>query len=133
MTQGIDLVNEIRRQLESKIQDEMVKRDRNREEMSRNYMLFFQWQAKELYKTEYLLGNYNDFLRFLDTDPDGIEILKYLQRCITMLTEGLLRGRLHENNSNPMQNLAYSLEMECKQEILQNYSSYFVFLDNEGA
>lgn len=133
MAQVIDSIKKVKTQTEVKIEREISNCKKYREKMSQNYIAFFQEDATDLFKAEFLLNEYKEFLNFLDQDPNVSELVNYLMKNINMLTNGFLRGRLTSNTISQMHNIAYSLEMECKQEILKTYSTYWVLLDGEGA
>ena len=50
----------------------------------------------------------------------GKNIEGYLKRCTLYIEEDLLNGPLVKKSTNPMSNMAHSLEMECKQELLKD-------------
>ena len=77
------------------------------QQLGKNYLHFFDWHADDLYKACYMDKNYKD-------------IEGYLKRCTLYIEEDLLNGPLVKKSTNPMSNMAHSLEMECKQELLKD-------------
>ena len=56
----------------------------------------------------------------IDTAETPKDIEGYLKRCTLYVEEDLLNGPLVKKSTNPMSNMAHSLEMECKQELLKD-------------
>ena len=79
------------------------------QQLGKNYLHFFDWHADDLYKACYMDKNYKAIQEAIDTaeTPKDIE-------------EDLLNGPLVKKSTNPMSNMAHSLEMECKQELLKD-------------
>ena len=73
------------------------------QQLGKNYLHFFDWHADDLYKACYMDKNY-----------------KAIQEAIDTAEKDLLNGPLVKKSTNPMSNMAHSLEMECKQELLKD-------------
>ena len=104
------------------------------QQLGKNYLHFFDWHADDLYKACYMDKNYkaiqeaifqalgkNEMVEeAIDTAETPKDIEGYLKRCTLYIEEDLLNGPLVKKSTNPMSNMAHSLEMECKQELLKD-------------
>ena len=90
------------------------------QQLGKNYLHFFDWHADDLYKACYMDKNYKAIQEAIDTAETPKDIEGYLKRCTLYIEEDLLNGPLVKKSTNPMSNMAHSLEMECKQELLKD-------------
>ena len=90
------------------------------QQLGKNYLHFFDWHADDLYKACYMDKNYKAIQEAIDTAETPKDIEGYLKRCTLYIEEDLLNGPLVKKSTNPMSNMAHSLEMESKQELLKD-------------
>lgn len=100
-------------------------------QLENNYLHFFDWHADDLYKAYYMDKNYEAVQQMIDTTESPKDMEAYLKRCILYVEDDLLNGPLVERSTNPMSNMAHSLEMECKQKLLKDFRNLNRILQSE--
>lgn len=101
------------------------------QQLETDFLYFFRWYADDLYKAYYMDKHYKAIQENIDTAQNPEEIEGYLKRCILYAEDDLLNGRLTARSTSPMSNIAYSLEMECKQKLLKDFQYLNKILQSE--
>ena len=91
-------------------------------QLKSNYLYFFGWHADDLYKAYYMS---------IDAAETPKDIEGILKRCTLYIEDDLLHGPLVARSTSPMSNMAHSLEMECKQELLKDLRKLNRILQSE--
>ncbi len=100
-------------------------------QLEKNYLYFFGWHADDLYKAHYMNKHYKAIQETIDTAETPKDIEEYLKRCILYVEDDLLNGPLVGRSTGPMSNIAHSLEMECKQQLLKDFQNLNRLLQSE--
>ena len=101
------------------------------QKLETDFLYFFSQYAEDLYKAYYMHKHYKAIQEKIDTAQNPEEIEGYLKKCILYAEDDLLNGRLTARSTNPMSNIAYSLEMECKQKLLKDFQYLNKILQRE--
>ena len=75
--------------------------------------------------------NYKAIQESIDAAETPKDIEGILKRCTLYLEDDLLHGPLVARSTSPMSNMAHSLEMECKQELLKDLRKLNRILQSE--
>lgn len=100
--------------------------------LEKSYLNFFSWRADDLYRAYYMDKQYKALQEKIDTATTPKDIEEYLNQCILYVEDDLLNGPLVERSTSPMSNMAHSLEMECKQKLLQDFRTLNKMLQSEA-
>ena len=84
--------------------------------LEENYLHYFEWLAKDIFKLEWKNKTLNDILAlFNDENVNANDAVKRLK---DRFRDDLITRRLMESSSNPLANLSSLWINECKQEII---------------
>lgn len=100
-------------------------------QLASNYLYFFGWHADDLYKAYYMDKNYKAIQEAIDAAETPKDIEGILKRCTLYMEDDLLHGPLVARSTSPMSNMAHSLELECKQELLKDLRNLNRLLQSE--
>ena len=76
--------------------------------------------------------NYKVLQEKIDTAETPKDIEDFLKKCILYIEDDFFNGQLNTRSTSPMSNMAHSLEMECKQRLLQDFRIFNKILQSEA-
>ena len=118
---GIDhLLTHVRMQIN-------LKSDRIRmykKQMDSNYLYYFAWAGKDLFKAYYMIEKYKELRQVLKKAKRPEEVHEYLQTERGKCVRELVNGPIYIHYSDEIFNLAHSYRTECTQQLIQDYNGF---------
>ena len=104
-----------------------LKSDRIRmykKQMDSNYLYYFAWAGKDLFKAYYMIEKYKDLRQVLKKAKRPEEVHEYLQTERGKCVRELVNGPIYIHYSDEIFNLAHSYRTECTQQLIQDYNGF---------
>lgn len=118
---GMDLLAE---ELDIQISIKEGRIEAYKAEMDKDYLYYFAWRGKELFKAYYMAGKYKELRKVVGEARSPDEVRDYLRQQSEKCLGKLLNGEIYSRYSDGIFNLAHSYRMECRQQLLQEYNSF---------
>lgn len=104
-----------------------LKSDRIRmykKQMDSNYLYYFAWAGKDLFKAYYMIEKYKELRQVLKKAKRPEEVHEYLQTERGKCVRELVNGPIYIHYSDEIFNLAHSYRTECTQQLIQDYNGF---------
>ena len=104
-----------------------LKSDRIRmykKQMDSNYLYYFAWAGKDLFKAYYMIEKYKELRQVLKKAKGPEEVHEYLQTERGKCVRELVNGPIYIHYSDEIFNLAHSYRTECTQQLIQDYNGF---------
>lgn len=104
-----------------------LKSDRIRmykKQMDSNYLYYFAWAGKDLFKAYYMIEKYKELRQVLKKAKRPEEVHEYLQTERGKCVRELVNGLIYIHYSDEIFNLAHSYRTECTQQLIQDYNGF---------
>lgn len=104
-----------------------LKSDRIRmykKQMDSNYLYYFAWAGKDLFKAYYMIEKYKELRQILKKAKRPEEVHEYLQTERGKCVRELVNGPIYIHYSDEIFNLAHSYRTECTQQLIQDYNGF---------
>ncbi len=104
-----------------------LKSDRIRmykKQMDSNYLYYFAWAGKDLFKAYYMIEKYKELRQVLKKAKRPEEVHEYLQTERGKCVRELVNGPIYIHYSDEFFNLAHSYRTECTQQLIQDYNGF---------
>lgn len=104
-----------------------LKSDRIRmykKQMDSNYLYYFAWAGKDLFKVYYMIEKYKELRQVLKKAKRPEEVHEYLQTERGKCVRELVNGPIYIHYSDEIFNLAHSYRTECTQQLIQDYNGF---------
>lgn len=104
-----------------------LKSDRIRmykKQMDSNYLYYFAWAGKDLFKAYYMIEKYKELHQVLKKAKRPEEVHEYLQTERGKCVRELVNGPIYIHYSDEIFNLAHSYRTECTQQLIQDYNGF---------
>ena len=104
-----------------------LKSDRIRmykKQMDSNYLYYFAWAGKDLFKAYYMIEKYKELRQVLKKAKRPEEVHEYLQTERGKCVRELVNGPIYIHYSAEIFNLAHSYRTECTQQLIQDYNGF---------
>ena len=104
-----------------------LKSDRIRmykKQMDSNYLYYFAWAGKDLFKAYYMIEKYKELRQVLKKAKRPEEVHEYLQTERGKCVRELVNGPIYIHYSVEIFNLAHSYRTECTQQLIQDYNGF---------
>lgn len=104
-----------------------LKNDRIRmykKQMDSNYLYYFAWAGKDLFKAYYMIEKYKELRQVLKKAKRPEEVHEYLQTERGKCVRELVNGPIYIHYSDEIFNLAHSYRTECTQQLIQDYNGF---------
>ena len=104
-----------------------LKSDRIRmykKQMDSNYLYYFAWAGKDLFKAYYMIEKYKELRQVLKKAKRPEEVHEYLQTEHGKCVRELVNGPIYIHYSDEIFNLAHSYRTECTQQLIQDYNGF---------
>lgn len=104
-----------------------LKSDRIRmykKQMDPNYLYYFAWAGKDLFKAYYMIEKYKELRQVLKKAKRPEEVHEYLQTERGKCVRELVNGPIYIHYSDEIFNLAHSYRTECTQQLIQDYNGF---------
>ena len=104
-----------------------LKSDRIRmykKQMDSNYLYYFAWAGKVLFKAYYMIEKYKELRQVLKKAKRPEEVHEYLQTERGKCVRELVNGPIYIHYSDEIFNLAHSYRTECTQQLIQDYNGF---------
>ena len=104
-----------------------LKSDRIRmykKKMDSNYLYYFAWAGKDLFKAYYMIEKYKELRQVLKKAKRPEEVHEYLQTERGKCVRELVNGPIYIHYSDEIFNLAHSYRTECTQQLIQDYNGF---------
>ena len=104
-----------------------LKSDRIRmykKQMDSNYLYYFAWAGKDLFKAYYMIEKYKELRQVLKKAKRPEEVHEYLQTERGKCVRELVNGPIYIHYSDEIFNLAHSYRTECPQQLIQDYNGF---------
>ena len=104
-----------------------LKSDRIRmykKQMDSNYLYYFAWAGKDLFKAYYMIEKYKELRQVLKKAKRPEEVHEYLQTKRGKCVRELVNGPIYIHYSDEIFNLAHSYRTECTQQLIQDYNGF---------
>lgn len=104
-----------------------LKSDRIRmykKQMDSNYLYYFAWAGKDLFKAYYMIEKYKELRQVLKKAKRPEEVHEYLQTERGKCVRELVNGPIYIHYSDENFNLAHSYRTECTQQLIQDYNGF---------
>lgn len=104
-----------------------LKSDRIRmykKQMDSNYLYYFAWAGKALFKAYYMIEKYKELRQVLKKAKRLEEVHEYLQTERGKCVRELVNGPIYIHYSDEIFNLAHSYRTECTQQLIQDYNGF---------
>lgn len=111
-----------------------LKSDRIRmykKQMDSNYLYYFAWAGKDLFKAYYMIEKYKELRQVLKKAKRPEEVHEYLQTERGKCVRELVNGPIYIHYSDEIFNLAHSYRTECTQQLIQDYNGFGQFLSKK--
>lgn len=104
-----------------------LKSDRIRmykKQMDSNYLYYFAWAGKDLFKAYYMIEKYKELRQVLKKAKRPEEVHEYLQTERGKCVRELVNGPIYIHYLDEIFNLAHSYRTECTQQLIQDYNGF---------
>lgn len=104
-----------------------LKSDRIRmykKQMDSNYLYYFAWAGKDLFKAYYMIEKYKELRQVLKKAKRPEEVHEYLQTERGKCVRELVNGPIYIHYSDEIFNLAHSYRTEYTQQLIQDYNGF---------
>lgn len=98
--------------------------DRCRKRMDSDYLYYFAWEGKELYKAHYMAARYRELHKFVKMAGSLQEVQEYLRQEREKCIGTLLDEEIYTHYTEDIFNLAHSYKMECVQQLVKDYNGF---------
>lgn len=109
--------------VKSRINSLVEEADKYTKRMNEDYGNFFCCYAEDMYKVQRELVCYRALNKVLAVRSHE-EVKNYIDKCICGFTDSLLSGKIRQKSTSSVSDLAYTLELEVKQDVREK----FIFL-----
>lgn len=113
---GIEQLSEYL-EMQIRIKDGRIKR--YKEQMDSDFLYYFAWAGKDLFKEHYMVGKYKELRQILKEAESPEAVQDYLQRERGKCLEKLVDGEIYTHYSEDIFNLAHSYKTECRQQLIR--------------
>ncbi len=93
-------------------------------EAGKDYSRFFEWTADELYRANFLRNCYRSIKERVEQCSSVGDLQECLENILKSGRNDLLIHSQARYSTNPMANLAYTLERECTQKLIEDCCSF---------
>lgn len=118
----MDKLNAIVSRNKARINALVMKADTYTKEMNEDYEYFFHWHSEDMYKIQLRLTYYRG-LQAVANMGNLDDLKTYLTNTTNRLTSDLLNGSLRSRSTSASTNIAFTLELEVKQEVREKYQT----------
>ena len=118
---GIEQLSEYL-EMQIRIKDGRIKR--YKEQMDSDFLYYFAWAGKDLFKEHYMVGKYKELRQILKEAESPEAVQDYLQRERGKCLEKLVDGEIYTHYSEDIFNLAHSYKTECRQQFIRDYNGF---------
>lgn len=126
---GMDLLAE---ELDMRISIKEGRVSEYKAELDKDYLYYFAWRGKELFKAYYMAGKYKELRKVVGEARNPEEVQDYLRQQSEKYLGKLLNGEIYSRYSDGIFNLAHSYRMECRQQLLQEYNAFGKMLSRKS-
>lgn len=109
-------------EMQIRIKDGRIKR--YTEQMDSDYLYYFAWAGKNLFKEHYMVGKYKELRQVLKDAKSPEVVWDYLQTERGKCLGKLVNGEIYAHYSDDIFNLAHSYKTECCQQLIQDYNGF---------
>lgn len=95
-----------------------------KKQMDSNYLYYFAWAGKDLFKAYYMIEKYKELRQVLKKAKRPEEVHEYLQTERGKCVRELVNGPIYIHYSDEIFNLAHSYRTECTQQLIQDYNGF---------
>ena len=104
------------------IKDNCINRCRKR--MESDYLYYFAWEGKDLFKAHYMAARYRELHKFVKMAGSLQEVQEYLKQEREKCIGTLLDEEIYTHYTEDIFNLAHSYKMECTQQLVKDYNGF---------
>lgn len=108
--------------MQIRIKDGRIKR--YKEQMDSDFLYYFAWAGKDLFKAYYMIEKYKELRQVLKKAKRPEEVHEYLQTERGKCVKELVNGPIYIHYSDEIFNLAHSYRTECTQQLIQDYNGF---------
>lgn len=95
-----------------------------RERMDSDYLYYFAWEGKELFKAHYMAARYRELHEFVKRAGGLQQVQEYLRQEREKCIGTLLDEEIYTHYTEDIFNLAHSYKMECIQQLVKDYNGF---------
>lgn len=118
---GMDRLSEYL-EMQIRIKDGKIKK--YKEQIDSDYLYYFAWAGKDLFKEHYMAEKYKEFHKIVKEAKGPDEVHDYLREKREKSLGTLLNGEIYSHYSDEIFNLAHSYKMECTRQLLHDYNGF---------